>query len=47
MTSGLYEAKRPMTVLAGRYGHPLHPMLVTVPPAHGLPASCSTSPPGS
>ena len=31
MTNGLYEAKRPMTVLAGRYGHPLHPMLVTVP----------------
>jgi hypothetical protein len=26
MTNGLYEAKRPMTVLAGRYGHP---MLVT------------------
>ena len=31
MTNGLYAAKRPMTVLAGRYGHPLHPMLVTVP----------------
>jgi uncharacterized membrane protein len=31
MTNGLYEAKRPMTILAGRYGHPLHPMLVTVP----------------
>jgi uncharacterized membrane protein len=31
MTNGLYEAKRPMTMLAGRYGHPLHPMLVTVP----------------
>jgi len=31
MTNGLYEAKRPMTVLAGKYGHPLHPMLVTVP----------------
>ncbi len=31
MTNGLYEAKRPMTVLAGRYAHPLHPMLVTVP----------------
>src|SRR5215475_748208 len=31
MTNGLYEAKRPMTALAGRYGHPLHPMLVTVP----------------
>jgi uncharacterized membrane protein len=31
MTDGLYEAKRPMTVLAGRYGHPLHPILVTVP----------------
>ncbi|MDR2986415.1 MAG: DUF2231 domain-containing protein [Nocardiopsaceae bacterium] len=31
MSNGLYEAKRPMTVLAGRYGHPLHPMLVTVP----------------
>ncbi len=23
MTNGLYEAKRPMTVLAGRYGHPM------------------------
>lgn len=31
MTNGLYEAKRPMTMLAGKYGHPLHPMLVTVP----------------
>jgi uncharacterized membrane protein len=31
MTNGLYETKRPMTLLAGRYGHPLHPMLVTVP----------------
>ena len=31
MTNGLYEAKRPMTMLAGRYGHPLHPMLVTIP----------------
>ena len=25
------QAKRPVTVLAGRYGHPLHPMLVAVP----------------
>src|SRR5437762_11978086 len=25
------QAKRPVTVLAGRYGHPLHPALVTVP----------------
>jgi uncharacterized membrane protein len=25
------EAKRPVTVLAGRYGHPLHPALVAVP----------------
>lgn len=31
MSNGLYEAKRPMTVLAGRYGHPLHPMLVPIP----------------
>jgi uncharacterized membrane protein len=27
----LQEAKRPATVLAGPYGHPLHPVLVTVP----------------
>src|SRR5262252_6016862 len=26
-----YQAKRPVTVLAGSYGHPLHPVLVTVP----------------
>ncbi len=26
-----YQAKRPVTVLAGSYGHPLHPILVTVP----------------
>jgi uncharacterized membrane protein len=28
---GLEQAKRPVTVLAGRYGHPLHPALVAVP----------------
>jgi uncharacterized membrane protein len=26
-----YQAKRPVTALAGTYGHPLHPILVTVP----------------
>jgi uncharacterized membrane protein len=26
-----YQAKQPVTVLAGPYGHPLHPILVTVP----------------
>src|SRR5690242_18160342 len=25
------QAKRPVSVLAGRYGHPLHPVLVPVP----------------
>ena len=25
------QAKRPVTVLAGPYGHPIHPILVTVP----------------
>ena len=25
------QAKHPVTVLAGPYGHPFHPMLVTVP----------------
>src|ERR1044071_2293206 len=25
------SAKRPVTVLAGTYGHPIHPILVTVP----------------
>ena len=25
------RAKRPVTVLAGPYGHPFHPILVTVP----------------
>jgi uncharacterized membrane protein len=25
------EAKRPVTVLAGPYGHPMHPMLIPVP----------------
>src|SRR2546421_1104679 len=28
---GMEQAKRPVTVLAGRYGHPLHPALVAVP----------------
>jgi uncharacterized membrane protein len=27
----LEQAKQPVTVLAGRYGHPLHPALVAVP----------------
>jgi uncharacterized membrane protein len=27
----LHQAKRPVTILAGPYGHPLHPILVTVP----------------
>src|SRR5262249_38392816 len=31
MTDGQYQAKRPVTVLAGGYGHPLHPIIVTVP----------------
>jgi uncharacterized membrane protein len=26
-----YQAKRPVTALAGPYGHPLHPIMVTVP----------------
>ena len=31
MAHGMDAAKRPTTVLAGRYGHPLHPALVAVP----------------
>ncbi|MFC0105463.1 DUF2231 domain-containing protein [Kibdelosporangium aridum] len=32
MTDELHQAKRPMSaVLAGPYGHPFHPILVTVP----------------
>lgn len=32
MTSGLHQAKRPVSaLLAGPYGHPFHPILVTVP----------------
>jgi uncharacterized membrane protein len=31
MLPGQYQAKQPVTVLAGTYGHPLHPILVTVP----------------
>src|SRR4051794_39328641 len=27
----MFEAKRPKTTIAGPYGHPLHPVLVTVP----------------
>jgi uncharacterized membrane protein len=30
-TDPLYRAKQPTTVLAGPYGHPFHPLLVTVP----------------
>jgi len=29
--SGLEHAKRPVSVVAGPYGHPFHPILVTVP----------------
>ena len=29
--AGLRQAKQPLTVLAGTYGHPIHPALVTVP----------------
>lgn len=31
MAGSLDRAKRPVTVLAGPYGHPFHPILVTVP----------------
>src|SRR5260221_3632578 len=32
MTNGMRQAKRPLSaLLAGPYGHPYHPMLVTVP----------------
>lgn len=31
MTSPLHRAKHPATALAGPYGHPFHPILVTVP----------------
>jgi uncharacterized membrane protein len=31
MTNTLHQAKRPVTALAGPYGHPFHPILVTVP----------------
>src|ERR1044072_4425591 len=29
--SYLHDAKRPLTKLAGPYGHPLHPMLIPIP----------------
>src|SRR4029450_12717202 len=31
MATRLHEAKHPVTRLAGPYGHPFHPILVTVP----------------
>jgi uncharacterized membrane protein len=31
MMTGEFNAKRPKTALAGPYGHPFHPVLVTVP----------------
>ncbi|WP_214410674.1 DUF2231 domain-containing protein [Sphaerisporangium fuscum] len=31
MSTSPHQAKRPVTALAGPYGHPLHPILVTVP----------------
>jgi uncharacterized membrane protein len=31
LSGPLHQAKRPSTILAGTYGHPLHPVLVTVP----------------
>ena len=30
-TDALHEAKRPRVALAGPYGHPFHPILVTIP----------------
>src|SRR3954452_25401593 len=30
-TSSVLEAKRPISPVAGPYGHPFHPILVTVP----------------
>jgi uncharacterized membrane protein len=30
-TDALYRAKQPKTILAGPYGHPFHPLLVTIP----------------
>jgi uncharacterized membrane protein len=29
--SQLHDAKRPLTTLAGPYGHPLHPMIIPIP----------------
>ena len=29
--SQLHDAKRPLTRLAGPYGHPLHPMVIPIP----------------
>ena len=31
VVSGMRQAKRPVSALAGPYGHPYHPMLVTIP----------------
>jgi uncharacterized membrane protein len=31
MSDPLHQAKRPASLMAGTYGHPLHPILVTVP----------------
>jgi uncharacterized membrane protein len=31
MADPLHQAKRPVSLLAGTYGHPVHPILVTVP----------------
>ena len=31
MDSGHRQSKQPRSVLAGSYGHPVHPILVTVP----------------
>jgi uncharacterized membrane protein len=31
MADPLHQAKRPVSLIAGTYGHPLHPILVTVP----------------
>ncbi|MEV4253414.1 DUF2231 domain-containing protein [Spirillospora sp. NPDC049652] len=31
MSDSLRQAKRPVSLLSGPYGHPLHPILVTVP----------------
>ena len=43
MDAGQLQSKKPRSLLAGSYGHPVHPLMVTVPIGAWCVPSSSTS----